>query len=155
MAGLPFEHSSKFGVVIQFILHPNWALALDQLYDIVGKKFILALWMGWVQDRAFLEIHPCWLESANAWQTQGNIPWQVSWPSSFLERFLLHSKDAPWDTEEVEQQVLNNTVAQSFLVSCPQVCVTQGTVDMALKTVTFKLILILEYSFEVSQKLGA
>lgn len=52
MAGLPFEHSPKFGVILQFILHPNWTL--------------LALWKGWVQDRAFLEIHPCWLESANA-----------------------------------------------------------------------------------------
>lgn len=66
MAWLPFEHDSKFGVVLQFISCPNRTLALDQLYNVVGKKLILALSIGWVQDRAFLEIHPCWLESANA-----------------------------------------------------------------------------------------
>lgn len=51
MAGLPFEHSSKFGIVLQLILHPN--------------RTLLALRMGWVQDRAFLETHPCWLESTS------------------------------------------------------------------------------------------
>lgn len=42
-----------------------------------------------------------------------------------------------------------------ILVACPQVRVTQGSIDIALKIVTFKVILILEYRFEVSQKLGA
>lgn len=43
MARLTFEHGSKFGVILQFIFCPNQTLALDQLYDVVGKKLILAL----------------------------------------------------------------------------------------------------------------
>lgn len=65
MAGLPFEHGSMFGVMLQWMSHLNWTLALDQLHDGVGRKLTLALSIGWIQDRACLEICPWWLESAS------------------------------------------------------------------------------------------
>lgn len=72
----------------------------------------------------------------------------LSWKGSYCMTWTLHGI-----CRRLSSRLLTIQLHSHILVACPQVCVTQGSVDMALNTVTFKLILILEYRLQVSQNL--
>lgn len=64
-------------------------------------------------------------------------------------------QEALWDLEAAEQQVVNNTVAQSCFSGLPPGLRYIRQCQLSLEVSEFELISILEDRFEISQKLGA
>lgn len=115
---------------IQFI--SKQTLALDQLYDVVGKT-CLTQWIKWIQDRAFLEIHPCWLESINAYP----VSLKQCALTDGLAKVFPEKAPTVWHEghlEVAEQHVASNMDVWSCSSGLPQVCVMQASVDIALKS---------------------